>query len=147
MKSYFNKGTTEITGGKETTSEAMGWRCLVFNVCTGLRLTWREPGLCSVVTKAKCNTMECLDCHRTDHWYYVRINRSGSMFSLLKYLISCIKFCSLYGIAGHLFQGPNYTAEIGNAIHSNAKCPLKRGVCISEVEIMRFRCKTVKTIM
>ena len=99
-----------------------------------------------MATKAKCNTLECLDCHRTDCLYYVHINRSGSLFFIIEVFDFMHKTLSALRNSGaSVFQWPNYTAVIRNAIHSYAKRPLKRRVRISEVWIIEVPLYSLST--
>ena len=104
----------------------MGWRCLAFIVCMGLRLTWREPGLCSVVIKAECNP-SVWTVTNDDYLYFVTINRSGSLLFSMEVFDFVHKTSSaLRNSRASVFQGSNYTAVIGNATRPYAKRPKTR---------------------
>jgi hypothetical protein len=81
----------------------------------GLRLTWREAGLCSVAIKAECNPLECLNCHKTDHLYFVRINRSGALLLSIEVFDFVNKTSSAWNSGVSVFQGSNYMQSVPNA--------------------------------
>ena len=78
----------------------------------GLRLTWREAGLCEWRSKP---SVECLNCHKTDHLYFVRINRSGALLLSIEVFDFVHKTSSAWNSGVSVFQGSNYMQSVPNA--------------------------------